>query len=232
LERYSELRQFLGGLVHSVKQSCLWRALVLLRDFASLVQATATVLLKAGVLVLIVGFGGMFIWEVTKRTTTIEPIVVPPGLAERGYTSEITARLLRDGINGVIGKASAPAPDFSIRGDLPDIVVPTVGLSFETLVAFFRTVLYSSRHTIISGEIIRSDNILSLQLRINGQPVYFQRPFALDLPQAWEEAAAVVLRQEGKGAWEIHGTLTGAPQNHDAIRFEPSAGTTNVHRET
>ncbi len=194
------------------KRSRIRRILLLLKDVALLMSQIPAVLLKVAAFLLILGFCVLLVQEVSRRTTTIEPISVPPKLAERGYTSEVAARLLRDGMNGVIGKASAPGPALSMRSDLPDIVVPTVGLSLGTISAHIRALIHSGRRTVISGEIGLTDGIYSLRLRINGQPVLLQRPFAAERPDAWEDAAAVVIRETAPylAMWALDDTDPGS----------------------
>lgn len=168
---------------------------VSLSGFVSLVEQTATALLKLLALLVVIGLSYVFIQEVTARVTTIEPITVPGALAERGYTSDIAARSLHDGISRVIGQASAPGLPLAIKRDLPDFAVPTVGLSFQTLTAYFRTIIHSRRHRVVSGGIETIGKTMSLIIRIDGQPVFFQEPFDPNLPDAWDRPAAAVLRQ-------------------------------------
>jgi hypothetical protein len=83
----------------------------------------------------------------TQRQLYIEPVSVPNSLAAIGYTPEVAAGRLRAALTRVIAAANSiqQAPDVALRGDQPDIVEPSVGISLDTIAAGIRTFLPVSR---------------------------------------------------------------------------------------
>jgi hypothetical protein len=113
----------------------------------------------------------LLIQELTPGAIAIEPISVPKELAENGYAPEVAARRLRDTVNAfaVEAKASVKGPDTALRGEVPDIVVPTVGISISSIAEAIRGFPHSSLHRRISGEFTIGDRLLWLRLRIDGR---------------------------------------------------------------
>ena len=110
----------------------------------------------------------------TSRTLTIEPIAVPKELADRGFVPEVAARRLRDAIHTFVTNAqtSMKQPEVALRGDVPDIVVPTVGISLDSIAAAIRGFLHSNTRRSVSGEFTIADNTLWLRLRLDGREIY------------------------------------------------------------
>jgi tetratricopeptide (TPR) repeat protein len=78
------------------------------------------------------------------------------------------------------------------RGELPDFVVPQLGLSLNAIVSSIRSVLHSRSGPTISGEIISSQDKFALRIRVDGGQVYsgFDAANPDDL---MDEAAAAVI---------------------------------------
>jgi Flp pilus assembly protein TadD len=119
----------------------------------------------------------LIVREVTRDVVTIEPISVPKTLADSGYTSDVASHRLRDAINHY---ASFNKPSYfgdigglniSARDELPDFVVPTIGLSLNAIVSSIQSVLHYSRGHVISGEMIFHDKF-ALRVRVDGRQVY------------------------------------------------------------
>jgi len=119
----------------------------------------------------------LIVREVTRDVVTIEAISVPKTLADSGYTPEVASHRLRDAINhyasfnkpnyfGDIGGLNISASD-----ELPDFVVPTIGLSLNAIVSSIQSVLHYSRGHVISGEMIFHDKF-ALRVRVDGRQVY------------------------------------------------------------
>jgi tetratricopeptide (TPR) repeat protein len=107
----------------------------------------------------------------SNRSIVILPLSVPKTLSERGYTPEVAATRLRDALHDLVRDANTrmKSPNLALRDDLPDFVIPSVGLSLATLVSFTRTFFRADDRQNISGEVIISaDKELSLRLRKNG----------------------------------------------------------------
>ncbi|MFY9956396.1 tetratricopeptide repeat protein [Bradyrhizobium sp.] len=119
----------------------------------------------------------LIVREVTRDVVTIEPISVPKTLADSGYTSDVASHRLRDAINHY---ASFNKPSYfgdigglniSARDELPDFVVPTIGLSLNAIVSSIQSVLHYSRGHVISGEMIFHDKF-AVRVRVDGRQVY------------------------------------------------------------
>src|SRR5258707_1372728 len=94
----------------------------------------------------------------THRSIAIQPISVPRYLQENGYTANIAAIRLRDALVRFAEKANMirfaerataeratmrlEPPQITLRDDLPDFVVPTVGISFATITTYIRTFFF------------------------------------------------------------------------------------------
>lgn len=154
--------------------------------------------------------------ELRNDLITIEPIGVPKTLAETGYTPEVASYRLRDALN-TYTKASAPGDDgtdlnpdlnsvaddddslnsnfdlnISADKELPDIVVPQLGLSIRAIAASIRSALGMTRHA-ISGELIRQNGKYALRLRIDGRQVSGQDYEAEDPDHLMKPAASDVM---------------------------------------
>jgi hypothetical protein len=124
----------------------------------------------------------LLITSVADRTTEIEGISVPKSLADNGYTPEVAANQLRDALkkyaNEALDRYVAPpgsqmkSTRFGLQAEIPDIVVPTVGISLSTIVSSLRTFLGIKTHKSISGEFFLKKNLLHLVLRLDGNELY------------------------------------------------------------
>jgi tetratricopeptide (TPR) repeat protein len=126
---------------------------------------------------------GVLLWKaLTQKTIAIAPISVPKTVAENGYTADVAAQRLRDALNEVVERAHSRKnrPDVALQADLPSIVVPTVGVSLETIAADVRTFFHIPGRSNISGEFTVVQNRLRLRLRLNGQDI-FTSPDGVDL---------------------------------------------------
>jgi hypothetical protein len=97
-------------------------------------RARSVLLSISAVLTVVLVFAFLF-KALIGRQLYIEPISVPKTLAEDGYTPEIAAQQFREALNRVVAAANSlrHAPNIALRGDQPDIVVPTVGISLDTM---------------------------------------------------------------------------------------------------
>jgi tetratricopeptide (TPR) repeat protein len=117
----------------------------------------------------------LFYGVLFQEAVVIEPISVPKDIQEKnGYTPNVAALHLRDALNRYAERAhtSATGSELLLHGDLTDFVLPTVGLSFEAVVAQIRTFFRLERRQNISGEILLADGKLRLRLRKNAVVIY------------------------------------------------------------
>ena len=156
--------------------------------FRTRLQALATVwkLLATFVLsvasVFAVAIIAVLLWKpLTKKTIAIAPIAVPKMLAESGYTADVAAQRLHDALNKVVKDARTrkKGPEVALQADLPSIVVPTIGLSLETIAADIRTFFPIAGRWNISGELTIAQKQLWLRLRMNGRD-FFTSPNGVD----------------------------------------------------
>lgn len=110
--------------------------------------------------------------EMFRDRVTIEPISVPPGLAEAGYTSDVVANRLWDAIQQVYDEAKSAKERVSV---LPssrrvEFAIPDSGISFESLIYHVRN-FFNAYETRIGGEIVCASDpctrdSLTLRLRL------------------------------------------------------------------
>jgi tetratricopeptide (TPR) repeat protein len=114
----------------------------------------------------------VLLWQaLMQKTIAIAPIGVPRMLAESGYTADVAAQRLHDALNKVVEDAHSRknGPEVALQTDLPSIVVPTIGLSLETIAADLRTFFHIPGRWNIFGEFTIAQKQLWLRLRVNGQ---------------------------------------------------------------
>jgi hypothetical protein len=63
-------------------------------------------------------------------------------------------------------------PSVFPRAELPDIVVPKIGLSLDAIVSILRTLLHLGNRQTVSGEFVIRDNLAWLRVRVDGVEVY------------------------------------------------------------
>jgi hypothetical protein len=100
------------------------------KELAAFVLSVASVCAVAIIAVLL--------WKaLTQKTIAIAPISVLKTVAENGYTADVAAQRLRDALNKVVedAKTRKNGPEVALQADLLSIVVPTIGLSLETIAA-------------------------------------------------------------------------------------------------
>lgn len=128
-----------------------------------------------------------------QHATVIEPISVPKALADSGYTPEVAGRRLRDAMvqYASVANTQMKNPEFALHGDLPDIVVPTVGISLDAVVTTMRTLLRITRSSSITGEFTIKDKLLWLHLRMDNRELYVS-PVGVDPEKPDDLLAAAV----------------------------------------
>jgi tetratricopeptide (TPR) repeat protein len=116
----------------------------------------------------------ILIQGLSQHATVIAPISVPKVLADGGYTPEVAGRRLRDAMVQYASIASTRMkhPDFALHGDLPDIIVPTVGISLDAVMTTMHTLLRITRSRNITGEFTIKNKLLWLHLRLDGSELY------------------------------------------------------------
>jgi Tfp pilus assembly protein PilF len=136
--------------------------------------------------------------ELTRNQIEIQPFATPKSLAEAGYAPEVAAARLHDALDLLAQEAATAGGRtlaISMRGEMPDIVVPTVGLSLSTLGAYLQHFLGYSSRTTIGGELTWSEQRVSLLLRLNGEVIFRSREaVTMDrLDDLWMQAAQAVM---------------------------------------
>jgi hypothetical protein len=146
---------------------------------------------------LALAFAARLIFEVlVERSIAIQPISMPTELLKNGYTSDLAAIHLRDALKRYTAqsrlrlddeKSAMPneeMPKFGLHDDVPDFVVPTVGISFDAIATRIQTMFGTSRR-IISGDMtLLTDNKLRLRLRKNGDIIYDRSDGDLQTPDS------------------------------------------------
>jgi len=140
--------------------------------------ATCWKLLATAVLSLASVLTFMFIaallWDdLTEKTIAISLIAVPRMLVENGYTADVAAQRLPDALKKVAEDAhDEQGTEVLLQADLPSIVVPTIGLSLETIASDIRTYFQIARRRNVSGELTIAQKQLWLRLRIDGRDIF------------------------------------------------------------
>jgi tetratricopeptide (TPR) repeat protein len=173
-------------------------------------RITATVL-TLGSAILIALVLALVVRGLFANTISIRAITVPKALEERGFTAEVAAQRLRDAMTEYVRGASArmQGTDIELRSDEPNIVLPAVNLSLDTVISALRTFFHSSARRNISGDITDSESKLWLRLRLNGK-IFYTRPVGVspDHPeQLFDEIASKVL-------WQIHPYVVASEESH------------------
>jgi len=143
----------------------------------------------------LVVFGPLVVQELGRDVVTVEPIEVPKALSDKGYTPGVASYRLRDALNAYAGAPSLRDDGTSFssnldsidydndnlhsnldlniaaRHELPDVVVPQIGLSLRAIVSSIRSVLHRTGHA-ISGELTVQDNKYALRVRVDGRQVF------------------------------------------------------------
>jgi tetratricopeptide (TPR) repeat protein len=124
--------------------------------------------------VVIVIIVAILIRGLTERVTVIRPLSVPQALADSGYTPEVAGGRLRDALTEFIEAANSlmHSPEMALPGELPDVVVPSVGISLDAIMSSVRTLLGITRSRTITGEFTIAGGRLWLRLRIDGRELY------------------------------------------------------------
>lgn len=172
---------------------------------------------KLAIVMPLLGSGWLIAQELQNDLVTIEPIAVPKMLSESGYTPEVAGYRLRDALNAYAG-ASAPGDerrslnsnldsvahdddslhsnvDLSISAghELPDIVVPQIGLSLRAIASSIRSGLGMTGYA-ISGEITAQSNKYALRLRIDDRQVFSSGYETESLDDLMKNAAPVLMQ--------------------------------------
>jgi tetratricopeptide (TPR) repeat protein len=173
-----------GGSLAVAQVLSLWLNLkTYARTAVGWIGNTATIgnFVRLGSIGLAVLVLGLVVQDLMSDVVTIEPISVPARLAENGYQPEVAGHRLRDALNSYASRSRAgPFAGESFlnldlnmadRAELPDFVVPQLGLSLNAVVSSIRSVLHVRSRPTISGEIIAQDKF-ALRIRVDGEQVY------------------------------------------------------------
>ena len=138
----------------------------------------------------------LIVQDLMRDVVTIEPIEVPKALSDNGYTPGVAGYRLRDAMNAYADQATSLGQDgtklnwkfgfidadnanlnsnldlnIAAREELPDVVVPQIGLSLGAIVSSIRSVLHTTGH-VISGELTHKDRKYALRVRVDGRQVF------------------------------------------------------------
>ena len=117
------------------------------------------IILTLGSTILIALILALIAQGVFANTISIQAITVPKALEERGFTAEVAAQRLRDAMTEFVRGANArmKGTDIELQSDEPNIIVPAVNLSLDTIISALRTFFRSSARRNISGDITDSE---------------------------------------------------------------------------
>ena len=159
----------------------------LLKHAASLWRGLASLALNGMAAATFILAATLLFRVVDDRAISIQPISVPRKLIDDGYTSDIAATRLYDALKQFADSASTVTilngfgdlkemdraiPAVTLHTDVPNLVLPTMGLSLETVASQIRTFFRVPRTQDISGEITLDGSRVRLRLRKNGALFY------------------------------------------------------------
>jgi tetratricopeptide (TPR) repeat protein len=182
-----------------------------------------TLVVKLPGAIIVVFILWMVIRGLTEHVTVIEPLSVPKQLEDRGYTPEVAGKHMRDAIDKFASAVNTTMknPEIALQGELPNIVVPTVGISLDAIVASIRTMLRSTRSRSITGEFTSLGNQLWLRLRLDGHQIYTSPAGDLEKPDELLAGAAPeilkIIQPYFAAAAMRNGNPTGALALADAV---------------
>jgi tetratricopeptide (TPR) repeat protein len=163
--------------------------------------------------------------SLTQSAIVIEPLSTPKSLVDNGYTPEVAAAQLQAALGRALSLAQLGGPQMILRAEQPDITVPSVGISAQTIAnsirkflpkfppKFLPKFLSISSASIISGEFTVADGKLWLSLRSSGRDIYSNARGVSpeQVRQLMDAAAPAILRQ----IWPIYLVLTSYRRNPD-----------------
>jgi hypothetical protein len=143
-------------------------------EWIDAIKRITAIILTLGSTILIGLILALIAQGVFANTISIQAITVPKPLEERGVTAEVAAQRLRDAMTEFVRGANArmKGTDIELQSDEPNIIIPAVNLSLDTIISALRTFFRSSARRNISGDITDSESRLWLRLRLNGKLFY------------------------------------------------------------
>lgn len=134
--------------------------------------------------------------DLSRDFVMIEPIATPRAFADDGYTPEVASYRLRDALNAYADNSGTTLQLRAVesRAELPDFVVPQIGISFNSVVASIRSALSYGRHPGITGEFVLREKLL-LRVRIDGREVFSGSGDADDPDELLARAAPAVMEK-------------------------------------
>ena len=112
-----------------------------------------------------------------KSNVSVEPLSSPKSMSEAGLTANVAALRLRDAIKRVAEQAQSgeKLPEILPEAELPDIVVPGVGVSVQTLATEIATFLGIKSHHKITGEFTTREGQIFVNLRFDGKLFFLNK---------------------------------------------------------
>jgi tetratricopeptide (TPR) repeat protein len=168
-----------------------------------------------------------------QHVTVIEPLSVPKALADRGYSSDVAAQRFRDAMTGFAASVNThmKQSEVALHAELPNIVVPTVGISLDAVMASVRTLFRSTRSQSLGGEFTIDHDQLWLRLGLNGLEFYSSKqggdpekpdelliaavPEAMKKTQPYFLAVSLSDRNDLDGALSLIDWITSSLPEHD-----------------
>lgn len=147
------------------------------RFFGSLEPATTTVrtlVINVAFLLAILAVMPVLIAQMFRDEVVIEPVAVPEPMAQVGYTSEVIANRLWDGIQEVQNQTqtSKELREVTPKSRRVQFEFPDSGLSFESLIHHIRR-FFSAYDTSVGGEIVCAGECrretMQLRIRVSGK---------------------------------------------------------------
>lgn len=121
-------------------------------------------------------FGVLLLYfRVSEEKLVVEPIIMPPGLSERGITGEALARDFRHRIFHIYENSTIRSGNMEVVGEWQDnlagVEVAAVGLSLERIIREIKSFV-GNPNTMLGGEVLQSGDQLTVIVRNNYREIY------------------------------------------------------------
>ncbi|MEO1438581.1 MAG: tetratricopeptide repeat protein, partial [Bacteroidota bacterium] len=158
----------------------------------------SSVFFKLGIWLFVIIMAFLLIVEIRTDRTMIEAFQVPQNMEENGYTGVVMANLLMDEIKSIKrdGNTIRETKDVASYMEVSQMDLQIVGLGFSlrTFAHYLKKSL-GIQERIVSGELIKYQDKLKLNLRISG---YYTEPFEATVDEGVEKATETLLKKAAK----------------------------------
>jgi lipoprotein NlpI len=150
-------------------------------DLWSLAARTVSALIVAGAL-------GLLTYETLHHVIAVEPILSSKATEELGLTPQVAAQHVSDQLAAIAyGADSVSRPNLSLGFDKPDVTLPGVGVSVETIASYLRGILHMDTVRTVTGDFTQAHGRVRLRMRVDDVLIYATGADGVDPADAGQE---------------------------------------------